>query len=71
RSNRRVEITHPNMWSFIKFLQEENRFHHLRIQFYAGLGAKPKQAKTIAIQCCIDNLGQRYHDGVISAMEYT
>ncbi|CAF2106150.1 unnamed protein product [Rotaria magnacalcarata] len=54
------------MWSFIKFLQgEENRFRHLRIQFYAGLGAKPKQAKTIAIQCCIDNLGQRYYDGVI------
>ncbi|CAF5173296.1 unnamed protein product, partial [Rotaria magnacalcarata] len=50
---------------------EENRFRHLRIQFYAGLGAKPKQAKTIAIQCCIDNLGQRYYDGVISAMEYT
>ncbi|CAM4832775.1 unnamed protein product [Rotaria magnacalcarata] len=71
RFNRRVQITHPNMWSFIKFLQgEENRFHHLRIQFYAGLGARPKQAKTIAIQSCIDNLGQRYYDGVISAMEY-
>ncbi|CAF3785824.1 unnamed protein product [Rotaria magnacalcarata] len=58
------------MWSFIKFLQgEKNRFHHLRIQFYAGLGARPKQAKTIAIQLRIDNLGQRYYDGVISAME--
>ncbi|CAF4262377.1 unnamed protein product, partial [Rotaria socialis] len=71
RFNRRAQITHPNMWSFIKFLQgEENRFHHLRIQFYAGLGARPKQAKTIAIQRRIDNLGQRYYDGVISAMEY-
>ncbi|CAF3709276.1 unnamed protein product [Rotaria socialis] len=71
RFNRRVQITHPNMWSFIKFLQgEENRFHHLRIQFYAGLGARPKQAKTIAIQRRIDNIGQRYYDGVISAMEY-
>ncbi|CAF4002007.1 unnamed protein product [Rotaria magnacalcarata] len=69
--NRRVQITHPNMWSFIKFVQgEENRFHHLRIQFYAGLGARPKQAKTIAIQRRIDNIGQRYYDGVISAMEY-
>ncbi|CAM4844216.1 unnamed protein product, partial [Rotaria magnacalcarata] len=58
------------MWSFIKFLQgEENRFHLLRIQFYAGLGAKPKQAKTIAIQRRIDNLGQQYYDCVISAME--
>ncbi|CAF1543439.1 unnamed protein product [Rotaria magnacalcarata] len=59
------------MWSFIKFLQgEENRFHHLRIQFYACLGARPKQTKTIAIQRRIENLGQRYYDGVISAMEY-
>ncbi|CAM4964755.1 unnamed protein product [Rotaria socialis] len=58
------------MWSFIKFLQrEENRFHHLRIQFYAGLGVRPKQAKTIAIQRRIDNLDQRYYDGVISTME--
>ncbi|CAF5012544.1 unnamed protein product, partial [Rotaria magnacalcarata] len=57
------------MWSFIKFLQgEENRFHHLRIQFYACLGARPKQTKTIAIQRRIENLGQRYYDGVISAM---
>ncbi|CAF3315591.1 unnamed protein product [Rotaria socialis] len=71
RFNRRVQLTHPNMWSFIKFLQgDENRFHHLRIQFYAGLGARSKQAKTIAIQRHIDNLGQRYYDGVISAMEY-
>ncbi|CAF5218849.1 unnamed protein product, partial [Rotaria magnacalcarata] len=59
------------MWSFIKFLQgEENRFHHLRIQFYAGLGARPEHAKTIAIQRRIDNLGQRYYDGVISVMDY-
>ncbi|CAF2075222.1 unnamed protein product [Rotaria magnacalcarata] len=35
-----------------------------------SLGARPKQAKTIAIQLRIDNLGQRYYDGVISAMEY-
>ncbi|CAF5144622.1 unnamed protein product, partial [Rotaria socialis] len=44
--------------------------HHLRIQFYAGLGVRPKQAKTIAIQRRIDNLDQRYYDGVISTMEY-
>ncbi|CAF2176777.1 unnamed protein product [Rotaria magnacalcarata] len=36
-----------------------------------SLGARPKQAKTIAIQRRIDNLDQRYYDGVISAMEYT
>ncbi|CAF2711072.1 unnamed protein product [Rotaria sp. Silwood2] len=31
---------------------------------------RQKQAKTIAIQRRINNLGQRYYDGAISAMEY-
>ncbi|CAF4891392.1 unnamed protein product, partial [Rotaria sp. Silwood1] len=71
RFNRRVQINHPNIWSIIKFLQgEENRFHHLSIQFHAGLGTRPKQIKTIAIQRRIDNLSERYYDGVINAMEY-
>jgi hypothetical protein len=39
-------------------------------QFNAGLGARPKQAKTIAIQRRIDNLGIRYYDGIINVMEY-
>ncbi|CAF1461109.1 unnamed protein product [Rotaria sordida] len=30
---------------------------------------KPKQAKTITLQSCIDNLGERYYDGAINAME--
>ena len=30
RFNRRVQVSHPNIWSFIKVLQgEENRFHHM------------------------------------------
>ncbi|CAF4022126.1 unnamed protein product, partial [Rotaria sp. Silwood1] len=71
RFNRRVQVNHPNIRSFIKFLQgEENHFHHLSIQFHAGLGTRPKQIKTIAIQRRIDNLGERYYDGVINAMEY-
>ena len=71
RFNRRVQINHPNIRSFIKFLQgEENRFHHLSIQFHAGLGTRPKPKKTIAIQRRIDNLSERYYDGSISAMEY-
>ena len=71
RFNRRVQINHPNIWSFIKFLQgEENRFHHLSIQFHAGLGTRPKPKKTIAIHHRIDNLSERYYDGSISAMEY-
>ncbi|CAF1379461.1 unnamed protein product [Rotaria magnacalcarata] len=71
RFNRRVQINHPNIWSFIKLLQgEENRFHHMYVQFIAGLGTRSKQAKTVAIQRRIDKLGERYYDGAINAMEY-
>ena len=55
----------------IKFLQgEESRFHHMYTQFNADLGARAKQARTIAIQHHIDNLDKRYYDGQISVMEY-
>lgn len=40
------------------------------VQFSAGLGIRPKQTKTLAIQRRIDNLGQRYYDCAISALEY-
>jgi hypothetical protein len=71
RFNRRVQIHHPNIWSFIKYLQgEESRFFHMYVQFNAGLGPRAKQAKTIAIQRRIDNLDRRYYDGLITVMEY-
>ncbi|CAF2058936.1 unnamed protein product [Rotaria magnacalcarata] len=71
RFNRRVQVTHSNIWSFIKFLQgEECRFHHIYTQFTAGLGARTKQVKTISIQRRIDNLDKRYYDDLIHVMEY-
>ncbi|CAF3647620.1 unnamed protein product [Rotaria sp. Silwood1] len=71
RFNRRVQVHHPNIWSFIKVLQgEENRFEHMCIQFYAGLGPRVKQPRTISIQRRIDNLNMRYNDGLITPMEY-
>ncbi|CAM4973970.1 unnamed protein product [Rotaria socialis] len=71
RFNRRVLVHHPNIWSFIKFLQgEESRFYHMNIQFSAGLDARAKQARTMAIQRHIDCLDRRYYDGVINVMEY-
>jgi hypothetical protein len=55
----------------IRFLQgEENRFHHIFIQFNSGLGTRPQQAKTIVIQRCIHNLGDRYYECLITVMEY-
>ncbi len=66
-----MQVHHPNVWSFIKVLQgEENRFEHVRIQFYTGLSTRTKQSRTIAIQRRIDNLNMRYNDGLITPMEY-
>ncbi|CAF4000286.1 unnamed protein product [Rotaria sordida] len=71
RFNRRVQIHHPNIWSFIKFLQaEESRFHHMYIQFSSGLSTRTQKVKTIAIQHRIENLTERYNDGLIHVMEY-
>ncbi|CAF1192349.1 unnamed protein product [Rotaria magnacalcarata] len=71
RFYRRVQIDHPNIWSFIKLFQgEENRFHHMYVQFMAGLGTRSKQAKTVAIQLRIDKLGERYYNVATNAMEY-
>ena len=39
-------------------------------QFKASLCVRNKQAKTLAIQHRIDNLGERYRSGTITAMEY-
>lgn len=62
---------HQPAISFIEVLQkEEVRFHHMNTQFDAGLGARTKQIKTIAIQSRIDNLNQRYYDSLIDVMKY-
>ena len=66
-----MQVHHPNIWSFIKFLQgEENRFIHMLIQFNAGLGTRSKQSRAIAIQRRIDNLDMRYYDCLLTLMEY-
>jgi hypothetical protein len=41
------------------------------IDFNAGLGARPMQAKTIAIQRPIDHVRERSYEGLITAMEYS
>ncbi|CAF5063259.1 unnamed protein product, partial [Rotaria sp. Silwood1] len=71
RFNRRVHINHPNIWSFIKFLQaEESRFHHMHIQFSSDLGTRTQKAKAIAIQHRIENHTERYNHSLINVMEY-
>jgi len=41
----------------------------MRIQFYAELGTRPKQARTIAIQRRVDNLNMRYKHGLITPLK--
>jgi ABC-type thiamine transport system ATPase subunit len=54
-----VTLSAYSLLLFSHFFQE-NRFLHIFIQFNAGLGARPKQAKTIANQRRIHCLGERY-----------
>lgn len=42
----------------------------MRIQFYAGLGTRTKQSRTLAIQRRTDNLNMRYYDNLITSIEY-
>ncbi|CAF1475020.1 unnamed protein product [Rotaria sordida] len=51
RLNSRLSKSHPNIWAFIKSIEEEdNRFNHLMIQMKVGLSTRPKTAKTQAVQ---------------------
>ena len=55
----------------MRFLQgDENRFDPMCIQFNAELGARPKQANTIAIQRRIDDLKGRYYECLMPPMEH-
>jgi len=53
--------TYRLLLPFLRFLPgEENHFDHIFIHFNAGVRARPKQAKTIAIQRRIDPLREQY-----------
>jgi hypothetical protein len=68
--NQRIHKAHPNIWTFIKCLQnEESRFHHLHLQMNAGAQARAKRAATSAIQKRIDTLNDRFKNGDINVDE--
>ncbi|CAF1941364.1 unnamed protein product [Rotaria magnacalcarata] len=51
RLNERILKAHPNMWTFIKCIQnEENRFRYLILQMNTGAQARKKTAATSFIQ---------------------
>lgn len=70
RVNLRLSKHHPNVWTFIKFIQvEENRFNHLLIQMNGGLAARPKTETTNAVQNRLDTLYARYSNSEINPKE--
>ncbi|CAM4809277.1 unnamed protein product [Rotaria magnacalcarata] len=51
RLNQRILKAHPNMWTFIKCIQnEENRFRHLLLQMNAGAQARKKPLPLVSFK---------------------
>ena len=66
RLNQRIQKSHPNIWTFIKLLQnEECRVRHLLLQMNAGAQARKKTLVASMIQKRIDTLYDRYNGGEI------
>ncbi|CAM4834891.1 unnamed protein product [Rotaria magnacalcarata] len=69
RMNSRVYKNHPNIWTFIKFMQnEERRVHCITIQWAAGATRK-KNVRTAVIQHCINTLVNQYNNNLISSSD--
>lgn len=65
----RIYRNHPNIWSFIKFLQdEEKRVQCITIQWLAG-AAKKKNLRATNLQNRINVLNNRYANNLINASE--
>ena len=64
RLNERVVRSHPNIWTFIKCLQnEQSRMHHLLLQMNVGARARQPTATTNRIQNRIETLNEQYRGG--------
>jgi hypothetical protein len=69
RLNSRIYRHHPNIWNFIKFMQnEEKRVQCIAIQWSAGTSRK-KNTRTTAMQLRINTLYNRFSTNLINASE--
>ena len=67
--NSRIYRNHPNIWSFIKFLQdEEKRVQWVTVQWLAG-ATKKKNLRTTNLQNRINTLNNRYANNLIDASD--
>ncbi|CAF1674122.1 unnamed protein product [Adineta ricciae] len=66
----RIEKKHPNIWHFIKVLQQEEVYVKQNVQ-HVKMGKKKKIAKkTCAIQECLATLAHRYRKKEITLIDY-
>ncbi|CAF1052262.1 unnamed protein product [Adineta steineri] len=66
----RLSKKHPNIWSFIKLIQDEHvRFERILLQLAAGASAPPQSIKTKAFQARFDTLCNRFSKKEINANE--
>ena len=69
RMNNRIYRNHPNIWSFLKFLQnEEKRVQWVTVQWLAG-ATKKKNLRTTNLQNRINTLNNRYANNLINASD--
>lgn len=69
RINSRIYRNHPNIWSFINFLQkEEKRVQYITVQWAAG-AAKKKNIRTTAIQHRLSTLYNRFTNKLITTSD--
>ncbi len=67
---KRIQRSHPNIWSFVKCLQrEKTRIWHILIQMNAGAQSRPKMAATTVIEQVICTLNERYRNNAIDLRE--
>ncbi len=64
--NHRIQRNHPNIWTFIKFMQaEEKRIQSIVLQWSAS-ASKKKTTRMTSIQSRISALYERYNNGLIN-----
>ena len=67
RFGTRVMKKHPNIWTFIRIIQNENaRFEHLIIQLDSGALPAEKTTQTTSFQRRLENLKARFNNNEIN-----
>ena len=70
RFGTRLIQKHPNVWTFIRLIQDEHvRFEHIIIQLASGATSLKQSAKTTAYQRRFETLNTRFKNGEITSKQ--